>query len=63
MAKKEIIGYGVMDFDADKLVQFSEHKEDVAALRNRLLGVSRGGPAGSGDGPARDLELVKLVEA
>ena len=63
MAKKEIVGYGVMDFDAVKLVQFSEHKEDVAALRNRLIGVSQAGPAGSGDGPVRDLKLVKLVTA
>jgi hypothetical protein len=63
MTKKQIIGYGVMDFDADKLVQFSEHVEDVASLRNRLIGVSGQGPVGSGEGPERDLRVVELEAA
>jgi hypothetical protein len=65
MAKKEIIGYGVMDFDADKLVQFFEHEEDSAQFAGRLLGGAsdRGATVARSDGPARDLQLVKLVAA
>lgn len=66
MTKTQIIGYGVMDFDADKLVQFFEHEADAAQFAGRLLGGAsddRGGSATRSDGPARDLQLVKLVAA
>jgi hypothetical protein len=66
MAKKEIIGYGVMDFDAGNLAQFFEHEEDAAQFAGRLLGGAsddRGGSAARSDGPARHLQLVRLEAA
>jgi hypothetical protein len=66
MSKQQIIGYGVMDLDAGNLAQFFEHEADAAQFAGRLLGGAsddRGGSAARSDGPARDLQLVKLVTA